>query len=324
MTPVNSLSPSSSLSEKIEWLGERHWRFGREDRFEDLLTDIFNVDDNGVITSDPVRDPLINETCGIMLLAGSGNGKSALLRRTLERVPALDEVTTENPTGNTIKITVPPAATVKSLAEEIAGLTGYEDIDPKAKVHEAWSIARHRMKKFGIKLLVIDEAHHLLRAGPGRDIPGTVQTLKHLLQGDGSVAVILSGVPKLREIILQDPETDGRYFKFELDMIEAGSQDAERLSRCIAKSAEELGLFLDPDDMLSERLIFAEHGKVGRSIRLAKETMRRALIKGRDNLRLEDAEDCFAKRYGSRSASPFSPGAWNVVQADLEAAGWVQ
>ncbi len=324
MTPANSLSPSSSLSEKIDWLAERHWRFGREDRFEELLTDIFNVDDSGAITSDPKRDPLINETSGIMLLAGSGNGKSTLLGRTLERATVLDERTKKSPTGNTLKITVPPSATVKSIAEKIAELTGYEEIDPKAKVDEAWSIARHRMRKFGIKLLVIDEAHHLLRTGPGRDIPGAVQALKHLLQGDGSVAVILSGVPKLREIILQDPETDGRYFKFELDMIEAGSQDAERLSRCIAKSAKELGLFLDPDDKLSERLIFAEHGRVGRTIRLAKETMRQALIKGRDNLRLEDAEASFAKRYGSRSMSPFSPSAWNVVQADLEAAGWVQ
>ena len=322
MAQVISLSPTSTRTEKIDWLGNRHWRFGREDRFEDLLTDIFKVDDDGIITSEPVRDQLVNETSGIMLLAGSGNGKSALLRRTLEKVPTLELVTAEKPDGNTLQITVPPAASVKSLAERIAAKLGYEKMDPKTKVDEAWSIARHRMKKFGIKLLVIDEAHHLLRPGAGRDIPGTVQTLKHLLQGDDAVAVILSGVPKLRESVLQDPETDGRYFKFELNLIQAGSNDAERLSLCIAKSAEELGLYLDPSDNFVERVIFAEHGKVGRSIRLAKETMRHALIKGHKAVDLQGAEACLAKRYGSRNISPFSPGAWDVVRSELEATGW--
>ena len=44
VTLKNSISPCSILTEKIKWLQERHWRFGREVRFLDLLTDIFTVD----------------------------------------------------------------------------------------------------------------------------------------------------------------------------------------------------------------------------------------------------------------------------------------
>ena len=103
----------------------------------------------------PVRDPLIDETMGIMLVAGSGNGKSALLNRTLEKVLMLTIYDKDTYLGNTLQITVPPAPTIKSLAEAIALLTGYEDMDPKIKIDAAWKIARHRMQKFGIKLLAI-------------------------------------------------------------------------------------------------------------------------------------------------------------------------
>ncbi|MFT5796249.1 MAG: hypothetical protein ACI84R_000295 [Candidatus Azotimanducaceae bacterium] len=155
VTLKNSISPCSILTEKIKWLQESHWRFGRELRFLDLLTDIFTVDDCREVTLLPVRDPLINETMGIMLVAGSGNGKSALLNRALEKVLTLTIYDKDTYLGNTLQITVPPAPTIKSLAEEIALLTGYEDMDPKIRIDAAWKIARHRVQKFGIKLLAI-------------------------------------------------------------------------------------------------------------------------------------------------------------------------
>ena len=134
----------------------------------------------------------------------------------------------------------------------------------------------------------------------------------------------MSGVEKLRESVLHDPETDGRYLKFDLRPIQVGSIDAERLSKCIEKSAEEQGLPLDLNSNFMERVFFAKHSEVGRSIRLAKNTLRRAIIKGRKFGDLQDAEVCFGKYFGTRQISPFTPGSWLIVKSELEDAGWAQ
>ncbi|AUQ65721.1 TniB family NTP-binding protein [Phaeobacter inhibens] len=324
---MNSTQPTCTAAPDVSnlqtWLADRYFRLDRDEALADCLTDIFTIDGAGALTATPVRDPLNGETAGLMLIGDSGSGKSSLLRRMLRTNPAFS-VISETSEGNTLFETVKPAATIKSLAITIAERTGYTKMKSNIHGDEAWEVARHRMSVCGVSLLVIDEAHHLLRKGSGRDTEGAVQTMKNLLQGDSSVAVILSGVQKLYEGVLSDPETDRRFIKMRLRRIQEGSGEAHRFGLCVVKCAQHLGLDLPAEMCFAERVLFAENGDAGRSIRLAKQTLRRAMIMNRRAVDLSDAALCFEKIHLGREAAPFASGDWSTIRENLESMGWVR
>lgn len=313
--------PESTAPEKFAWLLDRYFRLDRDDALIERLESLFQTDAKGNLTPTPLLDPLTGETRGLMVLGNSGTGKSALIKRTLRTLPMFELAGRESD-GNTLYVTVPPEATIKSLAGRIAKDLGYVDINSRARAHEAWDVARHRMRERGIRLLVIDETHHLLRKGSGRDVEGAVQTLKSLLQGDWPVAVIAAGVHKLRDGIMTDPETDRRFPKFELSRLEEGSKEARTFARSMQLCAEKIGLSLPPDGTLPERILFAEAGEAGRSIHLAKAILRRALDGGRTEVTIHDARRAFVTEYGDMPTSPFLDADWATVRDSLLDGGW--
>jgi hypothetical protein len=109
----------------------------------------------------------------------------------------------------------------QKLAEIILVKTGYQKIDARLRAADAWEMARHRLGIVGICAVVIDECHHILRSGQGRDVLGAIQALKHIMQSRDPVALIIAGVPALRNDILSEPsgETYRRFSEFHLATI---------------------------------------------------------------------------------------------------------
>ncbi|MCU9847816.1 TniB family NTP-binding protein [Defluviimonas sp. WL0024] len=322
MNETTSIRPFT-ITEKLDWLENRYWKFGQDDTLADHLHDLYEVDDEGQMTAQPRRDPLTGETKGLMVLGGSGNGKTALLMRTLRADPVLTEFKVDKP-GNTLFITVPPEATIKKLAEIILQQTGYAKVDTKLRAADAWEIARHRFGMVGINTVVIDECHHILRSGPGRDVLAAIQSLKHIMQSERGVALVIAGVPSLRDAILSEPsgETYRRFREFHLSRISPGSTAARRFGQNFLKSAEVLGVQVCEEDAVAERILFAEHGQVGRSVALGKEILRDAVTRKREVLSLEFSERVFQKSNPNFGMTPFHPGAWVAVKKELEAIGW--
>lgn len=324
MNDMTSIAPVT-ITEKLNWLENRYWKFGEEENFDDHLLDLFKVDDDGQRTAEPRFDPLNRETKGLMVLGPSGNGKTALMMRALRVDPVLKEFKIDQG-GNTLYITVPPDATIKKLAEIILVATGYKKVDAKLRSTDAWDMARHRFGLVGIKVLVIDECHHVFRAGPGRDIPAAIQALKHIMQSQHRVALIIAGVPSLKSAILSEAsgETMGRLAEFSLTRIRPGSRGAATFGRNFVKSANTLGLHVAEEDALPERILFAEQGQVGKSVRLGKEILRAAIIRKREVITLEGAERVFRKSNSGLDVTPFDGAEWDAVKAELTAIGWGQ
>lgn len=322
MSETTPRSPVT-IREKLEWLEHRYWRFGQDETLSDHLHDLFEVDDDGQMMAQPRRDPLTGETNGLMVLGPSGYGKTALLMRTLRADPVLTEFRIDEG-GNTLFITVPPEATIKKVAEMVLVQTGYEKFDAKLRAADLWEIARHRFGVVGVTTVVIDECHHILRPGPGRDVPAAIQSLKHILQSDHGVALIIAGVPRLREDILTEPsgETYRRFREFHLFRIRSGSTAARRFGNNFMKSAEMLGVQVYAEDALAERIIFAEHGQIGKSVALGKELLRYAVTRKHESLSLDHAERVFRKSKPNLDMTPFHASEWEGVKAELEAIGW--
>ncbi|WP_425074851.1 TniB family NTP-binding protein [Sagittula sp. S175] len=317
------LTPESTADEKALWLANRYIRLPRDEDLNKSIAELFRHGPDGEMTPEPLLDTLTGETHGLMVFGESGSGKSALLRRSLRTMPEL-QIAGPKREGNTLYVTVPPESTLRALAIQIAVATGYPKISSRVKAYEAWDIARHRMCECGIRLLIIDEAHHLLRQGSGRDVEGAIQTLKSLVQGDYPVACIIAGVGKLPEAIKTDQETDRRFPPFQLSRIEGGSPDARKFASGIEACATGVGLVLPERLNLAARILFAEGGSLGRSVRLAKTIMIGVLKEGRQEIRLEDAHRAFSKQYGLLPRTPFDAFEWDALRADLLEGGWVR
>ncbi|MBY6202840.1 TniB family NTP-binding protein [Maritalea mobilis] len=321
--PETNMVPLDTISAKLVWLRDRYWRFGQEETLDDALLDLFEVDDEGQMTDEPRRDPLTGETEGLMVLGMSGGGKTALLKRTLRANPILTEFSIDEP-GNTLFITVPPEATIKKLAEIILSETGYKKIDPRLRAADAWEMARHRLGVVGICAVVIDECHHILRPGQGRDVLAAIQALKHIMQSQHPVALIIAGVPALRDALLSEPsgETYRRFSELHLASIRPGTRSARLFETNFRKSAEILGLDVDEADDFPERILFATGGQIGKSVKLAKNILRGAVTRQRDTLCLESAERVFRKSNVQHTLTPFDTAPWPEVRKELEAMGW--
>ncbi|WP_116559730.1 hypothetical protein [Pararhodobacter oceanensis] len=157
-------------------------------------------------------------------------------------------------------------------------------------------------------------------------VRAAIQSLKHLMQSDHGVALTIAGVPSLRDDILTEPsgETYRRFREFNLSMIRRGSRSAILFGSNFVKSAEKLGVSAREEDEFAERILFAEHGQVGRSIALAKEILRDAVSRKRDELSLAHAERVFRKINGDLEMTPFHFDDWSAVKRELEAIGWGQ
>lgn len=324
MNKTATITPET-ITEKLQWLKDRYWKFGEEDTLADHLFDLYEVDDDGRMTAEPRCDSLTGETKGLMVLGASGNGKTVLLKRALR----VDSVLTEfkiDQGGNTLFITVPPEATIKKLAEIILEMTGYARVDTKLRAADAWEMARHRFGLVGIKTVVIDECHHILRSGSGRDVLGAIQSLKHIMQSDPGVALVIAGVSSLKDGLLSEAsgETYRRFQEIHLSRIYPGSKSAHLFGKNFMKSANVLGVRAAEEAEWAERIIFAEHGQVGRSVKLAKEILRDAVIRKRDVISLEHAERVFRKTKPGLDMTPFHTAEWDVVKAELNAIGWGQ
>lgn len=322
MNEMMKMNPTT-ITEKLAWLGDRYWKFGAEDELEDHLTDLFEVDDDGLRTAEPLYDPLNDETRGLMVLGASGNGKTALLKRALRVDPVLTKFKVDQG-GNTLFITVPPEATIKKLAEIILAKTGYTKVDSKLRAADAWEIARHRFGLVGIKALVIDECHHVLRSGPGRDIPAAIQALKHIVQSEHGVALIIAGVPGLKDAILSETtgETIRRFNELPLSRILPNTRGAASFGKNFEKSANMLGLNFAKEDALAERILFAERGQVGKCVALGKGILRAAITRKQDVITLKAADRVFRKSKSGLGMTPFEPAEWDVVKAELNTIGW--
>ncbi|MBB3996006.1 type II secretory pathway predicted ATPase ExeA [Sulfitobacter undariae] len=324
MTDTTSITPVT-IPEKLKWLDDRYWRFGQDEMMSDFVEDLFDVDEQGQMTGEPRRDPLTGETKGLMVLGGSGSGKTAMLQRMLRKSPVLTKFK-DDLTGNTLVVTVPPDATIKKLGEIILAKTGYNKVDPRSRAADLWEMARHRFSIVGIKTVIIDESHHMLLPGPGKDTRTAIQSLKHLMQSENSAALVIAGVPALRDAIMSEPsgETFRRCRVYELSKIRTGSNAARLFAMNFTMSAEKLGVKVHAEDAFVERILFAEHGQVGRSIALGKEILRDAVIRNREELAPEHAERVFRKIKGDIEMTPFHPSGWEAVKRELESIGWSQ
>lgn len=312
------LKSYEEIAPLLKELRNKHVVTERDEKLERHLKRLFDVDDNGKLSHVPARSADNSETRGVILIEGSGGGKTTAIRKSLKSFEAL----AENPeTGlpRYIEVRVESPATMKSLAKNILGELGTGEISDRVRVWQMWDLVRHRMHRQGISVLWLDEAQDMFLGGVKAETNDMFKTLKGLMQGKYAVNVILSGTERLSKIASLDQQISRRFSKIQPAALEVGA-DAEYLEELIGHYAGEAGLKVSFRDSLIGRLIVASRARFGRLIYFTIGAIECALQDGAKVLDVERYADIWEiEEGGDYSDNIFVRDDWGVVCLDAEA-----
>lgn len=311
----------SNPNECWKWISARYLKNRRDDAFLASLKSILSVDASGTIIPEPVYDPLCDEMYGLAVLGESGEGKSSLIRRNLGTLAGFSRVNEEGE-GNCLYVKIENEPSVKALAALLLKASGYTKISPSANGDILWTMLLHRISLLGIKLIWIDEAHHVFRPGPGRDLVSSLRAMKSLLKGQNAPAVILSGIPQLNEYLVKDRETSRRFFRHNLNAEELGTEDIPRLRKFIEQCCISIEMTPPTDPSYVERLLFANNQSLGNTLFLVKHSIRYALNNRRGALDLGVTRTVFESMGSPQGLGPFSDIEWPKLKKTLKDRGW--
>ena len=298
-------------------LRKTHVETERDHKFEKLLRKKFERDENGVVTHHPVRVTGGTETGGIAFIEGSGGGKTTAILDVLQNfAPLAENPETGLPRHLTVKVEAP--ATLRSLGVQTLKKLGVDKVSDRARVFEIWDMVRFRLKKAGISLLWIDEAHDMFKSTSGAETENMFKMLKGLMQGDHPVVLVLSGTERLSEITGLDPQVNRRFSKVRPAPLAFGV-DNQRIKALIEGYAQKAGLQASLNEDLINRLIHGSRYRFGRSVVTIIEAIECALEDGATTLSGEHFEDAWATREGcSIDQNVFSAVDWMAIELEDE------
>jgi hypothetical protein len=299
----------------IEDLRDTYVKTPRDQEFRKHFDRLLRRDERGVLLAQPVTLTKTGETRGIALVDGAGGGKTSLVDHALRHHPAFAITAPE--TMPVVCARVPSPATLKSLALEILRQSGYPQVSERRERWSLWELVRSRFQGLGTVVLWIDEAHDLFQKRSGSEVQDILKTLKSLMQGEGAVIVILTGIETLWQIASYDDQVKRRYSKIALPPL-SNAKDGRALANQIASFCHSADLDPPDDPDLIQRLIFASRERFGRCIENIIHAIEIALTVGAGKLEALHFAEAWAMQEGcAPGANVFLSHRWS--QIDLAA-----
>ena len=310
---------SSEVASIVQSLRSVHIRTPREAEFRAHLDRLLQRDDAGNPLPKPVQFNATGETRGIALIDGAGGGKTTLVDHALRKHPALG-APGDGDAPRYLNVRVPSPATLKSLGLEILRQSGYPEISDRRERWSIWDLVRKRLQLLGMVVLWIDEAHDLFHTASTREIEDMLKTLKSLMQGDGAVIVILTGVESLWQIASFEPQVQRRYSKIRLPPV-CEATDGDDVWRLICGYCVKAGLAPPDRGDLVGRLMHASRYRFGRCIENTVNAIEDALHNGDEALDVQHFAESWAMQEGcDPGGNVFLAPQWREIDLDPPAA----
>jgi len=291
-TPTEPPSINKKLA-AVDRLRGKHLSTPRDVQFRSYLDRLLQRDEQGNVIAAPRLYTKNGDARGIAVVEAAGGGKTSLVYHGLKTHPALQPRDAVHQPW--VGVRVPSPATAKSLAIEILRASGYPSVSRSNAVTEddLMRKVRHHFKLRGTAILWIDEAHDLFGAGSRFKIDVFLKTVRNLMQGDGAVSVVLSGVETLWQIAACDAQVTRRYWRLPLADISPHS-DRGALTKVTANFCEAVGMRPPTDEDLVDRLVHASRNRFGRCIENILAALETAALDDADELTINH----FAESWG--------------------------
>jgi len=265
MIMCTSLPSINQKLAAVDRLRDKYLVTPRDIQFRSYLDRLLQRDEQGNLIPAPRLYTQDGDARGIAVVEPAGGGKTSLVHHGLKTHPALQPRDALHQPW--VGVRVPSPATAKSLAIEILRASGYPSVSRSNSVTEddIMRKARHHLKLRGTAIVWIDEAHDLFGAGSKYKVDVFLKTVRNLMQGDGAVSVVLSGVESLWKIASCDAQVTRRYWRLPLADVSPHS-DRNALTKVIADFCDAVGMRPPSEEDLVDRLVHASRNRFGRCI----------------------------------------------------------
>lgn len=247
----------------VDRLRDKYLSTPRDVQFRSYLDRLLQRDERGNLIPAPRLYNKSGDARGIAVVEPAGGGKTSLVYHGLKTHPALQPRDAAHQPW--VGVRVPSPATAKSLAIEILNASGYPSVSRSQTEDDIMRKVRHHFKLRGTAILWIDEAHDLFGAGSKFKVDVFLKTVRNLMQGDGAVSVVLSGIESLWQIASCDAQVTRRYWRLPLADVSPHS-DRNALTDVIARFSNAAGMRPPSDEDLVDRLVHASRNRFGRCI----------------------------------------------------------
>ncbi|WP_289014305.1 TniB family NTP-binding protein [uncultured Methylobacterium sp.] len=267
----------------------------------------------------PAGPANVTEARGFVLSGQARAGKSRTLGEVFRTHPSLPGY--GDPEANCPLVTVIPqgACTLGRFGQDVFEQLGLPIVNiPTGKNYELKlaHMIRKRLKIRGVKILHVDEAHHVTEPANRKEIKKIVNMFKYLLiHLDWPVSVILSGIPALVAAIRRDTQLSGR-----MSFMPATGlfprKDGHRIQHVVGELASVAGLTIEASDLaaVAPRLIHAGDRQLGRSIEITYDAIRLALEGGEATLTLRTFARAYLRSRGvAPDHNPFLARDWRLT-----------
>ena len=301
----------------LDSLRGKYIRTDRDDLFRLHLDRLLKRDADDRLLPEPVTFTATGETRGIALVEGAGGGKTSLVHHGLSTHPALQSADPLRVPW--IGVRVPSPATLKSLGLEILRQSGYPQASASLREWDIWGRVRDRFASLGTRVLWIDEAHDLFRAGKPDAVENILKVLKSLMQGEHAVIVVLTGVDMLWQMASYDDQVKRRYSKVTLPAVSTATHGP--LFRGVLEAfCAKLGLAPPVEADLVERLLHASRYRFGRCLENILAALEIAVLDRAPRLEMAHFAEAFSMQEGCTAGrNVFLTPNW--AQIDLAAPG---
>ncbi|WP_298258227.1 ATP-binding protein [uncultured Litoreibacter sp.] len=251
---------------------------------------------------------LFEEARGIAIVGASGSGKSTLAARLLTQHPDILQPQAKSQKAEVISLLVPSPATLKDVGSTILGALGYDSMR-RSPAGAIWDQVRTLLHNRETLFVHLDEAQDLFSSQNANVRNDVVNTLKSLMNSKAwPVGLILSGTPKMIEMINSDDQLKRRIDMVSIEAVTWASHEKE--VRAYFKAyADKAGLSICPELDSKEflpRLLHAGANEFGLTVSMILNGIENAVLEGTGRLRRDHFIDAFESKSGCvRGLNPF-------------------
>lgn len=262
----------------------------------------------------------------LLITGDSGAGKSTVVKKALKSLTTLANYVDEY--GEEMRpifyLDAPSSCSMLDLAKEMLEKLGYESVSG------GWgSIVgklRRSLRNYGVRLIVIDEAQHILESPHNKGAEFVSNALKNMLQDSSwRVHIVLVGLPKLTNLYGLDVHGQMQRRSDDFHISYRETQDyIEWMVHEFIENRAGLALSDDQPHELVERLIHGSCERLGLIAELLHHAIEHALEHDRSEVTTEDWIASYArlaKCYGDLGNNVFHADDWRGIVRPVNADG---
>lgn len=276
------------------------------------------------------RDPRLkagsHEARGLAVIGDPRAGKSTMLRRIFQEHPAFPGYGQTGSGCPLVSVIPQGACTLTRFTIDTLRKLGMPVRDVPSQEHRLAHMVRDHMRLMGVKVLHIDEAHHVTETANATQIKKIINVFKCLMIDDEwPITLIFSGIPEIIGALHRDQQLRARIKFVRLAKLTLAT-DTRKIRGIIRQLTELAGLAIEADhaEALAPRLIHASGYQLGRAIEFVQDAIE---VRLKRNARPLEADptvskalipDDFATAYARSTGveeddNPFIADDWQMI-----------